>query len=238
MELLAFLPLIIVLGAFMVVASRRQRKAMQAIQFAQQVERYDHRLELEKRRLELEERQRRADFGEEGARLYEQAAESVAWIAGSEAARAGWLGDAADFDFRADLAAMADNLRRAEEIRKARGDGASIMHLTAADEKMLDDARRAIAALENAAEERSRLIEECARQVGLIDTQFADDRERAVMAERRAELRGRLGPVLYGSQIVPAEGPSDSADVVRARAAAFHELRGVLRDFRLGGGGV
>ena len=53
MELLTFLPLIIILGAFMFFASRRQRKAMQAIRFAQQVEQYDHRLELEKRRLEL-----------------------------------------------------------------------------------------------------------------------------------------------------------------------------------------
>ena len=48
MELLTFLPLIIIMGAFMFFASRRQRKAMQAIRFAQQVEQYDHRLELEK----------------------------------------------------------------------------------------------------------------------------------------------------------------------------------------------
>lgn len=201
-----------------------------------------HRLELEKaanaRRLELEEQQRRADFGAEGARLYEQAAASVAWIAGSEAARAGWLGDPSDFDFRADLTAIADNLRRAEEIRKARGDGASIMHLTAADQKMLDDAQRAIAALENAAKERSRLIEECARQAGVIDTQLADDRGRVVMAKRREDLRNRPGSVLYGTQNIPAEIPSESADVVKARAAAFHELRGVLRNYRLDGDGV
>ena len=195
------------------------------------------RLELQSRRRELEKQQRIVDFGVEGARLYEQAAESVAWIAGSEAARAGWLGDPSDFDFRADLAAIADNLRRAEEIRKAEGDGASIMHLSAADKKMLDDARQAIAALENAATERSRLIEECARQAGVIDTQLADDRERAVMAKRREDLRKRLGPVLYGTQNVPAEVPSESADVVKARAAAFHELRGLLRNYRPDGDG-
>lgn len=189
-------------------------------------------------RLELEKQQRLVDFGEEGARLYEQAAASVAWIAGSEAARAGWLGDPSDFDFRADLTAMADNLRRAEEIREASEEGASIMHLTAADKKMLEDARRAIAALENAATERSRLIEECARQAGLIDTQFADDRERGVMAKRREDLRNRLGPVLYSTHNIPAETPSESADVVKARAAAFHELRGVLRNYRLDGDGV
>jgi hypothetical protein len=238
MELLTFLPLIIILGAFMFFASRRQRKAMQAIRFAQQVEQYDHRLELEKRRLEREKQQRLVDFGAEGARLYEQAAATVAQIAGSEAARAGWLGDPADFDFRSDLTAMAANLRRAEEIRKVRGEGASIMHLTAADKKMLEDARRAIAALQNAAKERARLIEECARQAGVIDTQLAYDRERAVMAKRREDLRNRLGPMLYGTQNIPAEIPSESADVVKARAAAFHELRGVLRNYRLDGDGV
>jgi len=189
-------------------------------------------------RLELEELERICDFGAEGARLYEQAEASVAEIAGSEAARAGWLGDPSDFDFRADLTAIADNLRRAEEIRKARGEGASITHLTAADKKMLRDAQRAIAALEKAAEERSRLIGECDRQTIYIDAQLADDRERGVMAKRREDMRNRLGTVLYGTQNIPAEIPSESADVVKARAAAFHELRGVLRNYRLDGGGV
>jgi len=192
------------------------------------------RLEFEEQQREFEEQQRRASFGEKGARLYEQAAASVAQISGSEAARAGWLGDPTDFDFRSDLTAIAANLRRAEQIRKVRGEGASIKHLTATDEKMLEDAQGAIAALENAAEERSRLIGECARQAADIDAQLADDRERGVSAKRREDLRNRLGPMLYGTQNIPAEMlPSESADVVKARAAAFHELRGVLRNYRL-----
>lgn len=192
------------------------------------------RLEFEEQQREFEEQQRRASFGEKGARLYEQAAASVAQISGSEAARAGWLGDPADFDFRSDLTAIAANLRRAEQIRKVSGEGASIKHLTATDEKMLEDAQGAIAALENAAKERSRLIGECARQAADIDAQLADDRERGVSAKRREDLRNRLGPMLYGTQNMPAEMlPSESADVVKARAAAFHELRGVLRNYRL-----
>ena len=291
MELLTFLPLIIILGAFMFFDSRRHRKAMQASVVTRRVgaskksdnpgllvllllcagvlsavrDGFSHwtamlafllaalglivtwsdkkfkkeaanarRLELEKRRLEREKQQRRADFGEDGARLYEQAAATVAQIAGSEAARAGWLGDPADFDFRSDLTAMAANLRRAKEIRKVSGEGASIKHLTATEEKMLEDAGRAIAALENAAKERSRLIGECALQAADIDTQLADDRERGVSAKRREDLRNRLGPMLYGTQNMPAEMlPSESADVVKARAAAFRELRGVLRNYRL-----
>ena len=192
------------------------------------------RIELERQQCELEWQQRLAAFGAEGARLYEQAAASVAQIAGSEAARAGWLGDPADFDFRSDLTAMAANLRRAKEIRKVSGEGASIKHLTATEEKMLEDAGRAIAALENAAKERSRLIGECALQAADIDAQLADDRERGVSAKRREDLRNRLGPMLYGTQNMPAEMlPSESADVVKARAAAFRELRGVLRNYRL-----
>jgi len=203
------------------------------------VARLDESREKERaRRLELEKQQRLVDFGEEGARLYEQAAASVAQIAGSEAARAGWLGDPSDFDFRSDLAAMAANLRRAEEIRKVREEGASITHLTAADAKMLEDARRAIAALGSAAKERSRLIGECALQAADIDAQLADDRERGVSAKRREDLRNRLGPMLYGTQNIPAESPSESADVVKARAAAFRELRGVLRNYQLDGDGV
>lgn len=112
------------------------------------------------------------------------------------------------------------------------------MHLTETDEKMLEDAGRAIVALENAAKERSRLIGECALQAADIDAQLADDRERGVSAKRREDLRNRLGPMLYGTQNIPAEIPSESADVVKARAAAFRELRGVLRNYRLDGDGV
>lgn len=195
---------------------------------------YDKRRRAaEEERLALEARQRLRDFGAAGARLYGQAEASVASIAASEAARAGWLGNPADFDFRADLDAIAVNLRPAEEIRKVQAEGASIKHLTAADKKMLDDAQRAITRLETAAKERVRLIGECARQAADIDRQLADDRERGVMAKRREDLRSRLGPMLYGTSNIPADIPSESADVVNARAAAFRELRGVLRNYGL-----
>ena len=53
------------------------------------------------------------------------------------------------------------------------------------------------------------------------------------MARRREDLRGRLGPILYGSQQMPIEGPSESADVVTARATAFHELKALIDKHRL-----
>lgn len=190
-------------------------------------------LELETQRRELEKRQRQLDFGAAGARLYEQAQDSVAKIAASEAARTGWLGDPADFDFRADLKAIADNLRRAEEIRKVTAEASSIRHFTKSDKKMLQDARDATARLENSVTERVTLIGECARQAGDIDSALRDERERGVMAKRREDLRSRLGPMLYGGHTLPAEPLSESADVVTARAAAFHELKALIDRHRI-----
>jgi hypothetical protein len=53
------------------------------------------------------------------------------------------------------------------------------------------------------------------------------------MAKRREDLRGRLGPILYGSQTMPIDSPSECADVVTARAAAFHELKALIDKHRL-----
>lgn len=191
------------------------------------------RKEQEERRLQLEKQQRKAEFGSAGAELYEQAVALAARIAESEAARSGWLGNPADFDFRADLRAIAVNLRRAEEIRKVVAEASSIKHFTPADTQMLDDARRAVARLETSVRERVTLIGECERQAADIDRQFSDDRERGEMAKRREDLRRRLGPMVYGAQTMPAEVPSESADVVKARVAAFHELKALIDKYRV-----
>jgi hypothetical protein len=60
-----------------------------------------------------------------------------------------------------------------------------------------------------------------------------EERESDVMAKRREDLRGRLGPIHYGSQKMPIDSPSESADVVTARAGAFHELRALIDKHRL-----
>lgn len=191
------------------------------------------RREAEKQRLELEKRQRQRDFGPAGARLFEQAQASVSAIAASEAARTGWLGDPADFDFRADLAAIADNLRRAEEIRTVTAEASSIRHFTKSDTKMLQDARNATSRLEASVQRRVALIAECAQHAGGIDRALRDERERGEMAKRREDLRRRLAPMLYGAQTLPGEPMSDSADVVTARAAAFHELKALIGRHRV-----
>jgi hypothetical protein len=126
------------------------------------------REETEAHRLEFVKRQREVEFGSAGARLFEEAEVSVSRIAASEAARTGWLGDPADFDFRADLEAIADNLRRAEKVRTVTADASSIKNFTESDNQMLHDAHVEVAKLENSVKQRVKLIGECAQQ--------ADDR--------------------------------------------------------------
>ncbi len=191
------------------------------------------RRQEEARRLELLKQQRIREFGSAGARLYEQAAAAVSTIAASDAARTGWLGDPADFDFHADLAAIAANLRRAEKIRTVTADASSIRDFSPADKQMLQDAKAEIAKLESSVKQRVELIGKCAQQASDIDRALREERERDVMAKRREDLRGRLGPILYGSPPMPSDSPSESADVVTARAAAFHELKALVDKYRL-----
>lgn len=193
----------------------------------------DWRKRVQARRRTQLRAQRVEQFGFTGVELFEDAERSVSRIAASEAARTGWLGDPADVDFRADLEAIAENLRRAAEIRRIRADAATIRHFTDADKQMLADAKRAVARLEDSVKQRVALIAECAKQAGDIDKALGDDRERVVMSKRRAELRKRLGPILYGAEQIPTETSSESADVVTARAAAFHELRALIDRHRI-----
>ncbi|MGB6108162.1 MAG: hypothetical protein WBF86_10155, partial [Mycobacterium sp.] len=109
----------------------------------------------------------------------------------------------------------------------------SIRDFSQADKQMLHDAKVEIAKLENSVNQRVELIGKCAQQSADIDRALREERESVVMAKRREELRGRLGPILYGSQKLPIDSPSESADVVTARAAAFHELKALIDKHRL-----
>lgn len=193
------------------------------------------REETKTRRLEFAKRQQELEFGSEGARLFEKAEASVARIAASEAARTGWLGDPADLDFLADLAAMADNLRQAEKIRTVTADASSIQDFTESDKQMLHDAQLAITKLEDSVKQRVKLIGACAQQAEDIDRALREDRDSVEMARRREDLRDRLGPILYSPEKMPKETPSESADVVTARATAFHDLKALIDKHRVAG---
>lgn len=195
------------------------------------------RREIEKAERAAAKRQQRVDFGPEGFALYEEAEASASAIATSEAARAGWLGDPAEFDFRADLKTIADNLRRAYEIRSVAMDASSIKNFTESDKRMLQDAEREVTRLERSVIQRVGLIGKCAREANDIDRALREERENVEMAKQREELRGRLGPMLYGAHKTSSEAPSEAADVVTARATAFHELKALVDKHRLEGAG-
>lgn len=186
------------------------------------------RSEAQASRITLLKERRRRDFGQAGAELFDYAERAVGVIAASEAARTGWLGDPVDFDFGADLEMIADSLRRAEEIGTVTAEASSIRNFSESDKKMLGDAQREVTRLEKSARQRAKLIGECALEADGIDRVLRAERENVVMAERRAALRKRLGPILYGSSTTAADTPSESADAVTARAAAFHELKALL----------
>ncbi|MCZ4537942.1 hypothetical protein QBL07_000155 (plasmid) [Gordonia rubripertincta] len=189
--------------------------------------------EIEKAERAAAKRQQQIDFGPRGFALYEEAEASASAIARSEAARAGWLGDPAEFDFHADLDAVADNLRRAHEIRSVATDAASIKNFTDSDKRMLQDAEREVTRLERSVIQRVALIGKCAREANDIDQALREERENVEMAKQREELRGRLGPMLYGAHKTHSETPSEAADVVTARATAFHELKALVDKHRL-----
>ncbi|GAB86218.1 hypothetical protein RVF83_08645 [Gordonia rubripertincta] len=193
------------------------------------------RREIAEAETQAAKRQRMVDFGPEGFALYEEAEASVSAITESEAARTGWLGAPAEFDFQADLEAIADNLCRAHEIRRATTDASSIKNFSESDKRMLQDAQREIARLEKSVKRRVALIFKCAREASDIDRALREDRENVEMAKQREELRGRLSPMLYGAHKTPSETPSEAADVVTARATAFHELKALIDRHRIEG---
>jgi hypothetical protein len=190
------------------------------------------RKEEEARRFAALKEQRKVDFGSVGAKLYEGAAARALSIRNSEAARTGWLGDdPVAYDFHADLKAIADNLRKAEQIRSVTAGTSSIRNFTESDEQMLSDARSAVDKLEKAVNRSVKLIGECAKEAASIDAALLEDRENVEMAARRDELRGRLGPILYGADGMPTEAPTEAADMVTSRVVAFHDLKAALQQF-------
>ncbi|MDH3013849.1 hypothetical protein [Gordonia alkanivorans] len=195
------------------------------------------RREIEKAERVAAKRQQKVDFGPEGFALYEEAETWVSTITGTEAARSGWLGDPADLDFHADLEAIADNLRRAHEIRSVTTDASSLKNFSESDKQMLQDAQREVMRLERSVQERVALIGKCAEEAVDIDRALREERENVEMAKQREELRGRLGPMLYGAHKTSSDTPSEAADVVTARATAFHELKALVDRHRIEGTG-
>ncbi|HOY82689.1 MAG TPA: hypothetical protein PLB92_11175 [Rhodoglobus sp.] len=180
---------------------------------------------------ERREKQSRIDLlGHRNAVLMESALSAVKEVAGSEAARAGWLGD---IDFSADIAGIADGFAKAHALSAVTGKLSVLDKPSADDRRLLAEARTTIANLEGAAHERVALIVRCATEAHLIDESLRTEREDARVAEQRAELHGKLSAMLYGIEATPEAAPTDSAvEAVMARVQAYREIKSQIERAR------
>lgn len=198
----------------------RVERARQAADARREREEWDRR-----------EKQARIDLlGQQNAVLMESAPPAVKQVAGTEAARAGWLGDV---DFSTDIAGIADGFAKAHALNAVTGKLSALDKPSADDRKLLAEARTTIANLERAATERVELIAQCAVEARHIDASLRAEREDARVAEQRAELHGKLSAMLYGIEAAPDSTPTDSAvDAVMARVQAYREIKSQIERAR------
>lgn len=177
------------------------------------------------------EKQARIDMlGEKNAALMESALRAVKQVAGTEAARAGWLGDV---DFGTDIKGIADGFAKAHTLSAVTGKLSALDKPSNEDRKLLAEARTTIANLERTAIERVELIAQCAVEARHIDASLRAEREDARVAEQRAELHGTLSAMLYGIEATPDSTPTDSAvDAVMARVQAYREIKNQIQRAR------
>ena len=213
------------LGTKSVAIARRDReREEERRQLAERQKRVDERQERVKQR-QRRERQRVERLGKDGLKKLVQMKGAVKRIGETEAAREGWLGDTRDISFSADLRLTEDQLAQIVTLRRKIGKSKQLPHATEADKQMIKEAEAAAKKLEIAVRERIRVIEGCARKAEDVDDTLREQRHRADVASQRDELRGQLAAMLAGVELTSESQPSDSADAVMARVAAFHELK-------------
>ena len=175
-------------------------------------------------------KQRRVDeFGADGVQLMDRADAAVRRIMSSEAATQGWLGE---LDFTGDVSMIADTLRKVTALRTAAVEWAAIPNATADDDRMLRDAQRAATKLETAAAERVKVLHDCSLQAERVDQTLHQQREQAAITEQRDDVRSRLDAMIDGVEMTPSGPSSDSTDAVKARVAAFLELKEMIEEQR------
>ncbi len=174
------------------------------------------------------EKQHRLDtLGKDNAARVEAALSAVKRVAGSEAARAGWLGDV---DFGPDIEGITDSFQKAHALRGVANRLSALDNPSADDRKILAEAKTTISNLESVARQRVELIQKCATEAQLIDKSLQTEREDARVAEQRAELHGKLSAMLYGIEAAPDATPADSAvDAVMARVQAYREIKNQIQ---------
>ena len=173
------------------------------------------------------------NLGAKNAARVESARAAVSSVIGSEAARAGWLGDV---DFTADIRGIVDSFGQAHALRRVSEELSALEKPSIDDRRILGEAESTAADLERAAAERVELIERCATEARLIDESLRNERKDARTAEQRAQLHAKLSSMLYGIEAAPPTAPTDSAaDAVIARVQAYREIKNQIHRTRDGG---
>ena len=174
-------------------------------------------------------RRRVDEFGADGVELMDRADAAVRRMMSSEAATQGWLGE---LDFTGDVSMIADTLRKVTALRTAAAEWAAIPNATADDDRMLRDAQRAAAKLKTAAAERVKVLHDCSLQAEQVDQSLRQQREQAAITQQRDDVRSRLDAMINGVERTASGPSSDSTDAVKARVAAFLELKGIIEEQR------
>lgn len=204
----------------------QQRRAREAAQ-RRQAEQDEKRAAARKA---VAERKHVDSLGKDGVALLERGRAAIGAVTATEAARDGWLGEAADLDFSADLATISDTLLQARRIEKIVARTKKIPDPSPDDITMLRDAGKTVRTLRAESVNRVKILEDCARQAREVDRLLAEERQQRALDAQREDARCRLAAELYGAEAIPVRRDSHAADAVAARVAAFRELKNVVDD--------
>lgn len=187
------------------------------------------------------ERRRVDSYTRGGLALLERAQTSVDDLRGTEAARDGWLGAAADLDFSADLGRISDALLQARRIEKMVERTRKIPDPSSDDVAQLRAAEKTVKTLRAEAKVRAKVLDDCLKQAREIDRLLAEERQRHTFDKQREEARRQLAAELFVAEVRPAARDSDAADAIAAHVLAFKELKHIVDEKTLreieGGGG-
>lgn len=206
---------------------KRAEKLRRALEQKQERER---KRALEQQRYQ-ERRERATRLGKSNVKRVDAALDAVERIAGSEAAREGWLGEV---DFGSDIQDISGRFEQATRLRETADQLRKLSARTAEDNRVLGEAQDAIGELESSANRLVKLIKKCADEVGRIDVSIRKEREDAQTAEQRIELHGRLSAMLYGAETVSGDPEAESAaSRILSRVEGYREIKQELADARV-----
>ena len=228
-DLWPLLPFVVWAGVFRAIRNYAQAgPERQAAQQRAQIYREAERRRQEAERETLRHRQCVAEFGKEGVKLIDRAEDAIERILASDARRTGWLGQVGERELKHDLSSSKANLRKATAIRTVVAELSSMRNRTSDDDRTLVAARRSAKELEDAVIRQVRDLEESAEDVERMDETLRLNAEEARLAAERDEVRRRLDVMLSDIEMSPNSTPSEAAETVKARAAAFREVQQML----------